>query len=68
VLYEIRWRGSDGTLHRGATDTARAAVAEVMQLGDDGYEGVEVEDTETHVVYQQQTMADLYRQMERRPV
>jgi hypothetical protein len=55
-------------LHRGATDTARAAVAEVMQLDHDGYEGVEVEDTETHVVYKQQSMVDLYRQMERQLV
>jgi hypothetical protein len=63
--YEIRWRGPDGTLRRGEMQTARAAIAEVVQLRHDGYRDIEVEDTETHIVYDRLSMADLFRQFER---
>jgi hypothetical protein len=53
-------------MHRGETENARAAIAEVVQLRDDGYEDIEVEDMQTHIVYRLQSMADLIRQIERR--
>ena len=65
--YEIRWRAPDGVIHRGETQTARAAIAEVTQLRHDGYQDIEVEDADTHVVFNRQSMPDLLRQVEREP-
>ena len=65
--YEVRWRVPGGAIHKGETQTARAAIAEVTQLRHDGYQDIEVEEAETHVVYNRQSMLDLFRLVERQP-